>query len=100
MVQITDEQIYQEYFKRLNKELNDEKSEFLKIYSENKNYKGDILTLIKDKISENSTLFIHKYLWSGCQQLLHNEALFIKSALETARLRNSSIDFFKDSIKD
>lgn len=95
MSQITDEQIYQEYFRRLSLEVEEEKLKLQELYKVYKGENGNLLLNIKENLVDS---FVHKYTWSGCQQLLHNKTLFIKSIIETSKLCDEVTSYLTDLI--
>lgn len=95
MSQITDEQIYQEYFRRLSIEVVDEKLKLQKLYEAYKDKNESLLLNIRENLVDS---FVHKYTWSGCQQLFHNKPLFIKSVIETSKLCDEVTSYLTELI--
>ena len=95
MSQITDEQIYQEYFRRLSLEVVDERLKLQEAYELYKDKDGNILLNIRENLVDS---FVHKYTWTGCQQLFHNKPLFIKSAIETSKLCDEITSYLTELI--
>lgn len=94
--QPTDEQIYQEYFEKLEIEFKEDKIKLQDLYKKYKDLKGNILHNIKENFPNS---FVYKYTWTGCSQLLHNQSLFVKSMIETSKLCKESTSYLHQLIQ-
>lgn len=97
MSNITDEQVYQEYFRRLDEEY--QKSiQVINFVSDGVSGKISTLFTIKHNCPENYEFFSDKYRLTACAQLRHNEKLFIKSSIETYELCKKFDDYIKSKL--